>query len=1723
MLVNSPHRNTGLNVQPEAVASTSTNTDLQQRARRPTQGCAHSLSTIGRRMAHGVGKLFQKPHPPRQTATGMNNARITSTPTRTPVPGSASRSVSSSGYAPGSESESVSASTSAYASGSGYAPGSESSSVSGSSHASEPEHSLRSVSASASSSAPASLSGYAPDSESVSTSASALSRSNAGRFEIQQDRLERLAQPQNTIALGLNGQADFTTFSPPGVGPLLNSVLAKPGQTYLAHDSRPDASQHLLLESDGHLLHLDQQSDSLSLIRSSSLIPNLQGGDPLTVSLQSEAGQVQVNAPAGNATHGLPGKAHIAHITGVHQGPDGQRMRVHEDRLYEFDQDSASWKAPEGTEDIAFNALAMGGNGAVYAKSDDVLVDLSSPLMPRLEAKDLKSFSVAPDNTVALLSGDDVQSILLADMSPGIGGAKRQKVLELDGGQSEAAAVGLSADRLFVADTQGRIYSADRQAFESDDPLLRLMPEREHYLTAGGSHHMVTGFISGDDGRVHALIQDRAGIVHSHALDEQRAQLDSGWNLTDALVLDNVRGLTQTTDPAPADRLNLDRSGLVAINAGRIQRWDATPQAWKDTDIKDIDQLQRGADSNAYVLKGGKLHKLDVSPEYHKAAFGSTSSLAQAPRSTKVAMGKEIEGLDDRLIKAFAMVNDKQFVALDDQGRLTAHHKDRKPVDLGFPGLSGDIKTLALDEKHNLHALTSTGELFRLPKDIWQAAKPADHPEASWTPVASPNGQPVVALYSNDDNFLSAKVEDAAGDGLLQLKSGNWQAAVPRPVEQNGLNDLFSRITGTLKTKRIPGTGGTARMDINVLGRSGMEKGNRATTKEFVRANIYKNTLETPRWMKNVGDYVQHSYQGREGLRPVYNCQSTVFKQLELIHETGETPPAAGNDLKARIARLDLGPAGADLVKDLEAFRDELEKHTYTALVDIGQGYGQFKSLRQRDGVLNLHGELAEPSKRTEMGKKLSELKATLNFKNSGHDLVKELQDALTQIAPSAENRTGQLLEVLKDNGLKISHQKADIPLGQRRDKGDELALSKARLALDVVTLKSISTLLDQLELVGPGSDLGPLQEKLTHLKETTYGENPVKQVTDMGFTNHATLESSYDAVKAFMKSFKKADHATSVNLRAASGAKDQAELAANLKATLKQLEHADDEISIQRSYGLNFTSPFTVLANKGQGPWPTASATGNRNYIMNAERGEAGITLYLMTEAAGSLSGGVGGGKDYWPGFFDENDPARSVNIGNNRRMTPNFRLGMDLTATAAGSQRAGVVFRVADEDIDQFVDDLFEGKVNPLQVLQKAADHETYEARRFNFDITAGANADLRVGFGLSETGSDPLSAVARLGIAASVTVNLLTYTDYSLEQNNDKVHLREGGKNRPRLLNTLIGAFGGRAQLSGTHTNPGPLAQPGTQSAANNMGVTVTGTVDSRTTKRVKFRYQVAQPMTTKTLDKLSDSLKGAYKDAASKAALAALADPLDPRYVDKSPEQAIQSRLDGLTAFVAERPSRTDAQYKAVREVKRAAVQHEASANNHSVLENARFESNYTNLSRLDEQSMITSIVGSVKELSNPSNASRVADLMERDPKLKALLKGMQASEGTLARVRLEPKDSLIDDIDEGSRAGTMTQGELASRLENRNDMRIRALTVFHTATQPENFTSPTPLVSYNSGASLSVTKTVGRIVFQYGEDQDTPIGYTFDGEQSRPSENLKEAANALNQAGLVLKS
>lgn len=254
-----------------------------------------------------------------------------------------------------------------------------------------------------------------------------LERSSGGRFEFKNEQLMRSVQSQGTVGLSAEGKPDFSSFKTPGMAPLLNDILAKPGQTYLAQQSEQGVQGHQLLQANGHLLHLAQGDSSLAVIRSSEPTLPVPGGKPPPVNMQREENHIHLDTLDGRRSQELPGKAHIAHLTDVHQTTNGDRLRVHEDRLYQFEPLAARWKPVDEIENIAFNRLITGGNGSVYAKSDDVVVDLSSPFMPHAEFNDLKSFSVAPDDAAALLSGSDVQTVLLTDMSPVIGGLTPKK------------------------------------------------------------------------------------------------------------------------------------------------------------------------------------------------------------------------------------------------------------------------------------------------------------------------------------------------------------------------------------------------------------------------------------------------------------------------------------------------------------------------------------------------------------------------------------------------------------------------------------------------------------------------------------------------------------------------------------------------------------------------------------------------------------------------------------------------------------------------------------------------------------------------------------------------------------------------------------------------------------------------------------------------------------------------------------------------------------------------------------------------------------------------------------------------------------------------------------------------------------------------------------------------------------------------------------------------
>ncbi|GAB7198986.1 AvrE-family type 3 secretion system effector [Dickeya oryzae] len=79
-----------------------------------------------------------------------------------------------------------------------------------------------------------------------------------------------------------------------------------------------------------------------------------------------------------------------------------------------------------------------------------------------------------------------------------------------------------------------------------------------------------------------------------------------------------------------------------------------------------------------------------------------------------------------------------------------------------------------------------------------------------------------------------------------------------------------------------------------------------------------------------------------------------------------------------------------------------------------------------------------------------------------------------------------------------MSYQSDSVATGPRRDLGDAMALTKSRLALDVMTASDLHGIVDKLTAFSgkqpTTADLKPVHAALSALRDHHYGDNEVKK-----------------------------------------------------------------------------------------------------------------------------------------------------------------------------------------------------------------------------------------------------------------------------------------------------------------------------------------------------------------------------------------------------------------------------------------------------------------------------------------------------------------------------------------------------------------------------------------------------------------------------------------------------
>ncbi|AXF77194.1 AvrE-family type 3 secretion system effector [Erwinia tracheiphila] len=1547
-----------------------------------------------------------------------------------------------------------------------------------------------------------------------------------------------MKQQQLQISLQ-EGKLKLSGTNPSAINMLLSQTLGKEDQHYLAHNVSSDGSQHQLLDKQGRLFDIKSNENGYSVLhnsQSAELKSKLEQAGDAPVSLSSHNGKLQISIGENGKNKMVlsePGSAHHAILSGVWQHPagvaekEGQAVCLHDDKLHLLNSSLGLWQS---ASDTSYSNLSRQADGKLYAvKDDQTLSNLSENQSSEKFIDKIKSFSVGKNGQVAVLA--DTESAHHMCLLPSIDAkpedrsyfslrlADTPEMRQPEQPHPEVQSVAMSNGRLFAADSEGKLHIGLLKQIDNNELPMKNMPQKvleQHY----GRNHRIEGFFTDHKGQLNVLVKDNFRQQHACPLGDDD-QFHPGWNMTDTMVINNQLGLHHIS-PEPHKILDMAHLGSLALKDGSVHYFDLLTKGWTSAGF-DCKQLKKGLDGTAYILKDGEVKRLDINQTTSSIRQGKDNFFALPHVRNKPEPGVALQGLNKSdKAQAIAVIGVNHYFALTEKGDIRSYQIKpgtqqlaRQVQSLDLEGITGALKDIHVDQQHNLYAVNQDGEVFHQSREQWQSGEAG----GGWKKLTGPqNKSDLQRLEMDNEHRLVATMTDTTQH---QLKEGEWHPyqspeSGPLDVGTRESQAVFGRLSQGMKGVRIPGTGLTVNVSAQAAGMNGIE--NRKIKSKFadrVRAYVFNPTMKTPRPIKNAAYSMQHNWKGRRGLQPLYEMQGALIKQLEShnVLKQGMQP-----DLKSKLEKMDLGKHGETLLNDMKHFREELEQSAIRSATILGQHQG----VLTRNGTANEDFRLS-PTKGVVQ---------SFNVNRSGRDLSKALEKAVTIAPPSpaSENKLHTLLSDFISKGVNMSHQKADIPLGRQRDPNDQTALTKSRLILDIITLGDMHQLADKASLISGGQpdseQIRQLRQEFDALRQKQYGDNPVKQYTDMGFTNHGALEADYDAVKAFINAFKKEHHGVNLTARTVLETHGNAELVEKLKDTLLSMG-SGESMSFSRSYSAGLSSVFVPTLNRVPVPIvPGAGVALERAYNLTFGRTPGGLNVSF------GRGGGVNGtiflatGYDLMPYMTGKKTTAENASdwLSKQHKISPDFRIGGAVSASLQGTLLNGIDFKLTEDELPGFLHGLTQGTLTPTELMQKGIEHQMMQGRRLVYNVDTSAAFDLRAGIDMTRDGSKPDGVTARISAGVSGSLNLVSGLSERITETGEFGRTQTSSDNSLTFFNSASVGANLTASVGVAHgfTHDGKVTANATSAPATSVGtfpaftstnVSVALAMDDRTTQNIILGLKQAEPVTNHDISELKSMLKKHFRDSDSVNLLKALEKDENPDPVE---------HLDKLSKHFNTRSTADDDRYQAIRTLKKLVARQMCVATNSQELGSAMHLTTYTNLSRLDENGILDVLRRHIDAALLPSRADRIRSMMDNDPVLKDLIKQLQTTPFSYAIVSMELKDVVRDAAEKAMLEGKLGREELGALFQDPDYLRIKSVSVIQSATKSEGFNTPAMLLRASNSAGMSMERNIGTINFEYGRDQDTPRCFTLEGAIAEANPEVASALTGLKKEGFEMK-
>lgn len=1117
-------------------------------------------------------------------------------------------------------------------------------------------------------------------------------------------------------------------------------------------------------------------------------------------------------------------------------------------------------------------------------------------------------------------------------------------------------------------------------------------------------------------------------------------------------------------------------------------------------------------------------------------------------------------------------------------------------------GLGNMLVDVALDQELSIYVLDKQGKIYTMPKEHWQSSQREQATAFRWQRMSLPksllmptklhngtDGSLMVAdnmghsailqlaghdldilekqgyhwhepvNFASDANVTIENTQQIAGNSRWLIQSDNHPAKdLEAKSHHRNVPEAEKRLNTAAKKNQIMGM--TMKRDINLLGMQGRNgKQVNSRLRDRLRAHVFNPKISMPRPIKASGYKLQHNWQGREGLRAIYQHQGALHQQMKVLITTlPEELPAT--PLSTRLDKLEKFSFNTAFLRNLKQFSHQLTDSTRHHTSLLGQQTGAMKANRLGNDSF--------------WAPRAGTLMQALNINSNNDNLITDLSTLYQYYPMRAKNDSYSLIQVLEKQNVVVHHQKNSPPLNRQRDPDDAMGLSKSRLILDALTMDKLYRIVQQMETLADDPEAiakqsQSLQEQFRILRDETYGEDVIRKVTNQGFVNLKTLEACYDAIKSMTKAFSKPDHGLNITTRTVLNADSQEQMTARLYDTITSLEMGES-----MSFGRNYDGKLSPTTIPGVTSITVIGASGGfeHNYTLTFTRGNTGIT------ASFSRNGGRVGTVF---GVFGLDILSNDGGENNNHMLVPSVKLSSMISSALQKQRQNNISFTISEAEFKPFIQKMVSGNLNPLQLLEQGVSHQVKNGTTLTFNVDAMSTVSVRSGLSIP--------TLPRLDLLTQLSSNLATVRHENNIAHSEIAETRGRSNDRMRFLNSSSAAVGMAAGI-GTVVDS-LLHMP--VFAINRVQIELS--IDNRTQQNMNITFSEAQAPRKQQLENLIEQITDSFNDPQLNALLQELKDadlppkkvktvllaetealsqqslyqrqsvisglrpltkveqkklspppsydsamrssiltadqnsvPTTPFKSDKlstymmAEHMAVRLKLDNLINHLITMKPANNAQYKTITMAKQLQLQQKAADLHCQSLNSAEYESTYSNLHKIDSNDLMHALHSIIASELPPSNADRINAFMQQKPMLNELIRELRKSTATQATVTLELKDKIRLALQKKWLDQRTQPEDIQHELKNTHNLRIKTITFSETNKKQEGFRSPVIIIGGSSFAHVNMTRNLGKINFSYGIDQETPQSFNLEGKIGYASENAVTAltgSEVLDKRGL----